>query len=114
MDENSASSQIFLILSSPITPLVQKAKLNFCIQAMSKQTKMSAVYFFFWGGGRERAQKPKFSERKLYKALRSIQFLPSFISFYFEILSYLACGVTTIRLASKNSVKLGEKSTSDF
>ena len=57
MDENSASSQIFLILSSPITPLVQKAKLSFCIQAMSKQTKMSAVYFFvfFFGGGGEGA-----------------------------------------------------------
>ena len=41
-------------------------------------------------------------------------FLPSFISFYFEILSYLARGVTTIRLASKNSVKLGKKSTSDL
>ena len=36
------------------------------------------------------------------------------ISFYFEILSYLACGEKIIRLASKNSVKLGEKSASDF
>ena len=55
------------------------------------------------------------SEKKLHKALRSIQFLASFISFYFEILSYLACSETKIRLASKNSVKLGEKPTSsDF
>ena len=38
----------------------------------------------------------------------------SFISFYFKILSYLACGKKIIRLASKNSVKLGAKSTSDF
>ena len=37
VDENSVSSQIFLILFSLITPLVQKAKLNFCIQAMSKK-----------------------------------------------------------------------------
>ena len=51
---------------------------------------------------------------KLHKALRSVQFLASFISFYFEILSYLACGEKIIRLASKNSVKLNEKSASDF
>ena len=51
---------------------------------------------------------------KLHKALCSVQFLASFISFYFEILSYLACGKKIIRLASKNSVKLDEKSASDF
>ena len=48
----------------------------------------------------EHAQKPKF--------------LVSFISFYFEILSYIACGEKIIRLASKNSVKSDEKSASDF
>ena len=37
MDENSVSSQIFLILFSLITPLVQKAKLNFCIQTIVKE-----------------------------------------------------------------------------
>ena len=42
------------------------------------------------------------------------QFLASFISFYFEILSYLACGEKIIRLASKNNVKLNEKSASNF
>ena len=47
-------------------------------------------------------------------ALRSVQLLASFISFYFKILPYLACGEKIIRLASQNSVKLGEKSTSDF
>ena len=52
--------------------------------------------------------------QKLHKTLRSVQFLASFISFYFEILSYLACGEKIIRLASKHSVKLNEKSTSDF
>ena len=49
-------------------------------------------------------------EKKIYKALRSVQFLASFISFYFEILSYLACGEKIIRLASKHSVKLDVKS----
>ena len=44
----------------------------------------------------------------------TVQFLASFISFYFEILSYLACGEKIIRLTSKNSVKLDEKSASDF
>ena len=68
----------------------------------------------------EHAQKPKFgdshffSEKKLHKALRSVQFLVSVTSFYFEILSYLACGEKIIRLASKNSVKLDQKSASDF
>ena len=54
------------------------------------------------------------SEKKLHKALRSVQFLTSFTSFYFEILSYLVCGEKIIRLAAKNSVKLDEKSASDF
>ena len=53
-------------------------------------------------------------KNNLHKALRSVQFYASFISFYFEILSYLACGEKVIRLASKNSVKLGKKSASDF
>ena len=54
------------------------------------------------------------SQNTVHKALRTVQFLASFISFYFEILSYLACGERIIRLASKNSVKLGEKSASEF
>ena len=53
-------------------------------------------------------------EKKIHKALRLVQFLASFISFCFEILSYFACGEKVIRLASKNSVKLGEKSANDF
>ena len=84
-------------------------------------TQMSVVFFFFFFFERgEHAQKAKFgdsclfSEKKLHKALRSIQFLASFISFYVEILSYLACGVKKIRLVSKSRVKLNEKSTSDF
>ena len=52
--------------------------------------------------------------KQLHKTLRSVQFLASFTSFYFEILSYLACGEKIIRLASKNSVKLEPKSASDL
>ena len=66
-------------------------------------------FLCFCGEGGEHAQKPKFGDsvkKKLHKALRSVQFLASFTSFYFEILSYLACGEKIIRLASKNSVKL--------
>ena len=53
-------------------------------------------------------------KNKLHKALRSVQFLASFTNSYFEILSYLACSEKIIRLASKNSVKLDEKSAGDF
>ena len=52
--------------------------------------------------------------KQLHKTLRSVQFLASFTSFYFEILSYLACGEKIIRLASKNSVKFDPKSASDL
>ena len=53
-------------------------------------------------------------KKQLHKALRLVQFLASFTSFYFEILSYLACGEKIIRLASKNSVKLDPKAASDL
>ena len=53
-------------------------------------------------------------KKKFIEALRSVQFLASFTSFYSEILSYFACGEKIIRLASKNNVKLDEKSASDF
>ena len=53
-------------------------------------------------------------KKQLHKALRSVQFLASFTSFYFEILSYLACSKIIIRLVSKNSVKLDPKSASDL
>ena len=53
-------------------------------------------------------------KKQLQKALRSVQFLASFTSFYFEVLSYLACGEKIIRLASTNSVKLDPKSASDL
>ena len=53
-------------------------------------------------------------KKQLHKALGSVQFLASFTSFDFEILSYLACGEKRIKLASKNSVKLDPKSASDL
>ena len=51
-------------------------------------------------------------EKQLQKALRSVQFLASFTSFYFEVLSYLACCEKIIRLASTNSVKVDPISAS--
>ena len=82
---------------------------------------MSVLYFVCAGrgrGGMRRSQNLEivvFSVKKeLHKALRSVQFLASFISFYFEILLYLACAEKIIRLASKNSIKLDEKLASDF
>ena len=53
-------------------------------------------------------------KKQLHKAPRSVQFLAFFTSFYFELLSYLACSEKIIKLASKNSVKLDPKSASDL
>ena len=53
-------------------------------------------------------------KKQLHNALGSVQFLASFTSFDFKILSYFACGEKIIRLASKNSVKLDPKSASDL
>ena len=53
-------------------------------------------------------------KKQHHKALSSVLFVASFTSFYFEILSYLACGEKIIRLASKTSVKLNPKSASDL
>ena len=113
MDINSVYFQTFLTVLSFIT-LGSENQISVFKQCQSN-TQMSGG--FFRGRGGVHAQKPKFgdsrffSEKKLHKALCSVQFLTSFISFYFEILSYLACGEKRIRLASKNSVKLGKKST---
>ena len=53
-------------------------------------------------------------KKQRHKILGLVQFLACFTNFYFEILSYLACGETIIRLASKNSVKLHPKSAGDL
>ena len=67
------------------------------------------VLFLCTGGACAEAKIWRFQwKKKLHKALRSVQFLASFTSFYLEILSYLACGEKIIRLASKNSVKLDD------
>ena len=63
---------------------------------------------------RQYLEKVFLSVKNIHKALRLVQFLASFISFYFEILSYLACSEKIIRLASKNNLKLDEKSASDL
>ena len=99
MDEDSVSLQMFLILLSFNEFCFRKP--NFCVQAMSDQYLDVCCCCFLVRG--EHAQKPNvFSvKKKLHKALRSVQFLASFISFYFKILSYLAYGEKRIRLASK-------------
>ena len=106
MDEYSVSFQMFLILLSFIT-LGSESQISVFKQCQSN-TQMCGVSFGGGGGGGEGACAEA-SEKKLHKALRSVQFLASFISFYFEILSYLACDEKIIRLASKNSVKVGEE-----
>ena len=119
IDVNGASSQMFLILSSLIT-LGSESQIYVFKQCQSN-TQISGG----WGGGVgeggsiRRSQNLEtvvfFSGKKLHKALRSVQFLASFFSFHFEILCYPVCGEKIIRpLASQNSVKLGEKSTSNF
>ena len=118
MDENSVSFQMFLILLYSIT-LGSERQFTVFKQCLSN-TQQSAVFFlsFSYRGSMRRSQNLEiviFSvKKKLHKALRSVQFFASFISFYFEILSYLACGEKIIKLASKNSMKLNEKLASDF
>ena len=68
--------------------LVQKVKFLY-----SDNVKTILRCLFFGKSGH--AQKSRFwrffSEKKLHTTLRSVQFLASFICFYSEILSYLAC-----------------------
>ena len=107
MDKTGVSLQMFLILLSFIT-LGSESQI-FVFKQCQSNTQMSG----FFGGG-ACAEAKIWSEKKLHTTLGSVQLLASFLSFYFEILSYLARGEKIIRLASKNSVKLGKKSTSDF
>ena len=114
MDETSVSFEMFRILLSFIA-LGSESQISVFKQCRSN-TQMSGLFFRGGGGGAcaeakiWREKKPK----KLHTALRSAEFLASFISFYFEVLSSLAYGEKIIRLTSKNSVKLGEKLTSYF
>ena len=75
---------------------------------------MPVVVVFLCTGSMRRSPNLEIVKKTLHKALRTVQFLASFISFYFEMLSYLACGEKIIRPGSKNSVKLDDKSASDF
>ena len=90
---------------------------------MSKQ--YSDVWFYFFGGGGvgvgvgggdKHVHEPKcgasrfFSVKKLNTAFCTSLGSTSRV---FQLFDFV-CGEKIIRLASKNSVKLGEKSTSDF
>ena len=112
MDENNVSFQnlMFLILLSFIA-LGSESQIF-----VNSSTQTSVFYFIFFlqgGEGMCRSQNLEIViflvKKKLHTALSSVQFLTSFISFHFEILSYLACGEKIVRLASKNSVKSGKK-----
>ena len=94
---------MFLILLSFIAVGLESQIFVDQVTLYSNNVKGILRCLFYLG---EHAQKPKFGDK--------VQFLESFISFYFEKLSYLACGEKIIRLAFKNSVKLGKKSASDF
>ena len=87
MDKNDVSFQMFLILLSFIT-LGSESQ----ILCSSNVKAIPSNLYFFGGGSMHRSQNLEiFSVKKeLHKALRSVQFLASFISFYFEILFYLA------------------------
>ena len=87
MDKNSVPLQIFLILLSFIT-LGSESQISVFKQCQSN-SQMSVLF------GVEHTQKPKFSfsvKKILHEALCLVQFVASFISFYFKILYYLACG----------------------
>ena len=114
MDQNGICFHMYLNMLSYIA-LGSESQISVFKQCQSI-TQMSGFSFLFGEGGGDMHRTAKiFSVKKiLHMALGSVQFLTSFISFYFEILSYLACGEKIIGLAYKNSVKLGEESTSDF
>ena len=99
MDESSVSFQMFLILLSFIT-LGSESQMSVFKQCQSN-THMST--FEFWRGPGSMRRSQNFA-----------RFNFSRLSFYFKILSYVACSKKITRLASKNSVKFGEKSTRDF
>ena len=75
------------------------------IKQYQSSTQMSVSFWVGVACEETKTWRVVFSvKKKAHKALRPVQFLASFISFYFETLSYL--GEKIIRLASKNSVKL--------
>ena len=125
MDENSVSFQMFLIPLSFVT-LGSESQLSVFKQCQSN-TQMSVFCFvlfcfvlfcfvlfcFFWGGGGRTCEEAKiwriFSVKKkiirLFAQFNFSRLSLAFISKYYLI----SCGEKIIRLAFKNSVKLGEK-----
>ena len=107
MDDNSVSFQMFLILLSFITLGSERQ-----ISVFNNVKAILRCLLLFWrGGGGACAEAGIFSLKK--------NFIRHFARFNFSRLSlalvskyhpYLACGEKIIRLASKNSEKLGEKS----
>ena len=63
---------------------------------------------------RDMRRRQNFSEKKIHKALRSVQSLASFITFNLKYYPIFVCGEKIIRLASNISVKFDEKSARDF
>ena len=78
MIQNSVSAESSLIL------FLRLRVESVCIRQLS----VCCCWFFFGGGSMRRSQN--LEEKELHTALYSVQFLASFISFYSEILSYLA------------------------
>ena len=97
IDKSSVSFQMFLILLSLIAVGLESQISVDQVTLYSSNVKDKGIlryllcFVVFWG----------WSMHRSHMALRSVQFIVSFISFYFEILSYLACGEKIIRLASK-------------
>ena len=123
MDKNSVSFQMYLILLSFIA-VGLKSQISIDQVTLYSSNVKGILRFlgllFFWGGGARGpggAEGVAYAEakKKMHTAPRSVQFLTSFISFiskYYPVLHVVKGQLT--RVASKNSVKLGEKSTSDF
>ena len=92
MAENSVSFQILLILLS-FNTIGSERQIS-----VFKDCQSNIQMSVFWGGKAcAEAKIWRYNVlKRLHKALRSVQFLASFIGFYFEILSYLACGEKNI------------------
>ena len=95
---------MFLILLSLIT-LGSESQIS-----VFKKCQSNTQISVFWG---EHAQKPKLGDCHFFSEKK---FVRHFTRFNFSRLSlaYLVYGEKIIRLASKNSVKLCKKTTSDF
>ena len=97
MDENSVSFQMFLILLSFIT-FGSESQISVFKQCQSKQHLDVCFFVIFFGGGggggacaQAKIWSFVFSVKKSFiRHFVRLNFLASFISLYFEILSYLS------------------------